>query len=95
MRLIESTVILRAISEKLIPGLPYTTKVAMLQQTSTIHRGPVRDDETLSIDLDDELSSGKSVLRQVFESDLARKETLREIAGKSKSEIRSTQKDCF
>lgn len=86
-RLTISAVILRAISEKLIPGLPYSTKIAMLQQTSVNHRDHVRDDETLDTHLYEWPSSGTTVLQKVFESDKTRKETLREIAGKSESGV--------
>lgn len=67
----------------------------MLQQTSAKHRGSVRAHDTLGTEQDDDLLSGKTVLQKVFESDMARKETLREIAGKSGFETRSTQNAYF
>lgn len=83
MRLTTTTVILRAIAEKLIPGLPYTTKVSILQQTSVKHPNSAQDGHDLDTPLDDHLSSGKTIFHQVLDSEMVRKETLREIASKS------------
>lgn len=75
-------VVLRAIAEKLIPGLPYTTRVSILQQTSTEHRDLIRSDNDIDTGQLDDLSPKKTVLQKVVESDNSRNETLREIAGK-------------
>lgn len=85
VRLMWYVVILRAISEKLIPGLPYTTKVSILQQTSTEHQDLLAADNVIGADQVSDLAGskpGKTVLQEVIESDVSRNETLREIAGK-------------
>lgn len=60
-------------AEKLIPGIPHATRIAILQQT----------DEESSLGGNASLKLGKTVLESVLSSDEARNETVRLVNGKS------------
>lgn len=61
------TALLRAMAEKLIPGIPHATRIAILQQT----------DEDDGPGGNASLKMGKSVLESVLSSDEARNEAVR------------------
>lgn len=61
-----ASALLRAMAEKLIPGIPHATRIAILQQTNE-DNGPHGD---ASVETD------KSVLESVLGSDEARNETV-------------------
>ncbi|KAI9867373.1 MAG: hypothetical protein M1813_008931 [Trichoglossum hirsutum] len=63
--------ILRALAEKLIPGIPPTTKISILQQTTATAPPPQS--------LNPDEGPPKTVLQHVVESDTSRNEILREI----------------
>jgi hypothetical protein len=86
--------ILRAIAEKLIPGISYATRIALLQQTEhDEHDGNVSDHGgqnelsnlvASSLKLDGDAArtkngNGRTVLQQVMASDEARNEITRDI----------------
>jgi hypothetical protein len=58
--------LLRAMAEKLIPGIPHATRIAILQQTE-------EQDETFGA----ALNKDKTVLESVLSSDESRNETVR------------------
>ena len=73
-----SSALLRALSEKLIPGVPLNTRISILQQTAS-DQAPSEGragDSTLKL-------SDKPVLQQVIESDTYRNEILGEINSES------------
>lgn len=59
-------------AEKLIPGIPHATRIAILQQT----------DEENGLRGNASLKLGKTVLESVLSSDEARNETVRLVNGK-------------
>ena len=78
--------ILRAISEKLIPGISLNTRISILQQTAVDQAS--REGESL-VEL-----SNKPVLQQVIEGDTFRNEAFREHNGKSMEIPRCSLRTC-
>lgn len=76
------TALLRAISEKLIPGIPEKTRVAILQQTNA-------SDSNTDVLPEDALpqgkgsGSGRTVIEEVIDKATARNELKQEINGLS------------
>lgn len=68
---------LRAIAEKLIPGIPEETRVSILQQTNA---GDANTDE-LPRDSPNESGAGRTVLEEVIEKATAKNELEQEING--------------
>ena len=60
-----SLALLRALAQKLIPGIPLNTRIALLQQTAEV----------------DGITSDKTVLQQVVRGDPYRNTVLREVEG--------------
>lgn len=81
--------ILRALAEKLIPGVPYSTRIAILQQTDAEIEESSKNDEIdkLADSLQENGSistsgeGGKTALEQVIASDTMRAEVERKISG--------------
>lgn len=81
--------VLRALAEKLIPGVPYSTRIAILQQTDAeIEESSKNDDvDSLADSLQQNGSistsggSGRTALKQVIASDTMRAEVERKISG--------------
>ena len=73
--------ILRAIAEKLIPGIAPATRISMLQQTTFQEQQALPDLSSLAVDKSPEKSSQQSALQYVIESDAYRNNYLREVAG--------------
>lgn len=74
--------ILRAIADKLIPGIAPATKISMLQQTTFQEQEQALPDlSSLAIDEFPEKSFQQSALQYVIESDASRNDYLREVAG--------------
>lgn len=72
--------LLKAIAEKLIPGIPEKTRVAILQQTDV---GDANVDETPKRPVTDiRKESGPAVLEEVIDRATARNELQKEIAGR-------------
>lgn len=71
-------------AEKLIPGLPPDTRIALLQQTSTHEQESTTDcRSTQGIQSDSSANSAnKTVLQQVIESDVSRNIVLQDLKGK-------------
>jgi len=74
--------ILKAVAEKLIPGIPIQTRISILQQTASDGSDPVPEATSFLQKL--ELSSGNqfSVLEEVVDRATSRNEIQREIDGK-------------
>ena len=68
--------LLRAIAEKLIPGIPLSTRISLLQQTSQ----DVEDEPAKAEDMNPHLSK-KPVLQYIVESDAARNKVLHDVNG--------------
>lgn len=68
--------LLRAIGEKLIPGLSFATKIAFLQQTSADDR-PLIADSSPAEAQDDVFA--RSALRNILENDAVRNEVQAEL----------------
>jgi hypothetical protein len=74
--------ILRAIADKLIPGIAPATRISMLQQTTFQEQEQALSDfSSLAIDKSPEKSSQQSALQYVIESDAYRNNYLLEVAG--------------
>jgi hypothetical protein len=74
--------ILRAIADKLIPGIAPATRISMLQQTTFQEQEQALPDlSSLAIDKSSQKSSQQSALQYVIESDAYRNNYLREVAG--------------
>jgi hypothetical protein len=74
--------ILRAIADKLIPGIAPATRISMLQQTTFQEQEQALPDlSSLAIDKSPEKSFQQSALQYVIESDASRNDYLREVAG--------------
>jgi hypothetical protein len=74
--------ILRAIADKLIPGIAPATRISMLQQTTFQEQEQALTDlSSLAIDKSPEKSFQQSALQYVIESDAYRNDYLREVAG--------------
>jgi hypothetical protein len=74
--------ILRAIADKLIPGIAPATRISMLQQTTFQEQEQALPDlSSLAIDKSPEKSSQQSALQYVIDSDASRNDYLREVAG--------------
>jgi len=74
--------ILRAIADKLIPGIAPATRISMLQQTTFQEQEQALPDlSSLAIDKSPEKSSQQSAIQYVIESDTDRNNYLREVAG--------------
>ena len=74
--------ILRAIADKLIPGIAPATRISMLQQTTFQEQEQALPDlSSLAVDKSPEKSSQQSALQYVIESDAYRNNYLREVAG--------------
>jgi hypothetical protein len=74
--------ILRAIADKLIPGIAPVTRISMLQQTTFQEQEQALPDlSSLAIDKSPEKTSQQSALQYVMESDASRNDYLREVAG--------------
>lgn len=81
--------ILRALAEKLIPGVPYSTRIAILQQTDAEIEESSENDEidnlADSLQQNGSIStsggSQKTALEQVIASDTMRAEVERKISG--------------
>jgi hypothetical protein len=73
--------LLRAIAEKLIPGIPEETRVSILQQTNN-------EEATAgsAVSPKKESASGRTVLEEVIDGATAKSELELEIKGKSMSE---------
>jgi hypothetical protein len=78
----EKTAILKAVAEKLIPGIPIQTRISILQQTASDGSDPVPEATSSLQKL--ELGSGNqfSVLEEVIDRATSRNEIQREIDGK-------------
>ena len=72
--------LLRAIAEKLIPGIPISTRISLLQQTSQ----DVDDESIKGTDANPHLSK-KPVLQYIVESDAVRNKVLDEVNSKCKN----------
>jgi len=70
--------LLRAIAQKLIPGLSHDTRIAILQQTAT--ESSTSQSEGIEFST---VPSVKSVLEQVIESDVSRNIALQDLKGSS------------
>ena len=86
MRRFYDVAILRALAEKLIPGVPYSTRIAILQQTDAEIEDNSKNDgvDGLADSLRENGSiskSGKTALEQVIASDTMRAEVERKISG--------------
>src|SRR5947209_7977540 len=78
--------ILRAIADKLIPGIAPATRISMLQQTTFQEQQQQQEEalpdlSSLAIDKSSEKSLQQSALQYVIESDTYRNGYLREVAG--------------
>ena len=74
--------ILRAIADKLIPGIAPATRISMLQQTTFQEQEQALPDlSSLAIDKSPEKLFQQSALQYVIESDASRNDYLREVAG--------------
>jgi hypothetical protein len=74
--------ILRAIADKLIPGIAPTTRISMLQQTTFQEQEQALPDlSSLVIGKSSEQQFQQSALQYVIESDAYRNDYLREVAG--------------
>jgi hypothetical protein len=74
--------ILRAIADKMIPGIAPATRISMLQQTTFQEQEQALPDlSSLAVDKSPEKSSQQSALQYVIESDAYRNNYLREVAG--------------
>jgi hypothetical protein len=74
--------ILRAIADKLVPGIAPATRISMLQQTTFQEQEQALPDlSNLVIDKSPEKSSQQSALQYVIESDAYRNNYLLEVAG--------------
>lgn len=89
-----SIAILRALSEKLIPGIPYATRIAILQQTDA----EIEENSNAKIeDLADSLREkgslsvkkgrSKTTLEQVIASNTVRTEVQRKLQGKQHNDF--------
>jgi hypothetical protein len=77
-----NSAILRAIADKLIPGIAPATRISMLGQTTFQEQEQVLPDlSSLAIDESREKSFQQSALQYVIESDASRNDYLREVAG--------------
>lgn len=80
--------ILRALAEKLIPGVPYSTRIAILQQTDAEIESSTDGIDGLANLLQQNASisssggSQKTALEQVIASDTTRSEVEKKIVGK-------------
>lgn len=70
--------LLRAIGEKLIPGLSFATKIALLQQTSADDRPSIADSSPA--DPQDDVFA-RSALQYILENDAIRNEVQAELDG--------------
>ena len=74
--------ILKAIADKLIPGIAPATRISMLQQTTFQEQEQALPGlSSLAIDESREKSFQQSALQYVIESDASRNDYLREVAG--------------
>lgn len=78
--------ILRALAEKLIPGVPYSTRIAILQQTDAEIEDNSKNSEIDGLadsmrDTGSISTSQKTTLEQVIASDTMRTEVERKISG--------------
>ena len=76
--------LLRAIAEKLIPGLPESLHIAILQQTDgegNNFEEPTANMAAMSMSDDPDRKPSKSVLQQVMQSDTARNDLARRVRG--------------
>jgi hypothetical protein len=74
--------ILRAIADKLIPGIAPATRISILRQTTFQEQEQALPDlSSLAIDKSLEKSPQQSALQYVIESDAYRNNYLREVAG--------------
>jgi hypothetical protein len=72
---------LKAVAEKLIPGIPLQTRISILQQTASDGSDPVTDAVTAIKDLEVEEINQLSVLEEVIDRATSRNEIQREIGG--------------
>jgi hypothetical protein len=71
---------LKAVAEKLIPGIPIPTRISILQQTATDEQSSL---ESTQVDSATSSSSQLSVLEEVIDRATSRNEIQREIDGES------------
>jgi hypothetical protein len=79
------TAILRAIAEKLIPGIPYLTRIAILQQTGVSASANSQASGSLEQASAPQASLSRTVLEEVIEKAISKDEVQKEIDGKSQS----------
>lgn len=75
------TALLRAMAEKLIPGLPESLNIAILQQTDDDDTVGELTGSTATMTVSDDTAKkvSKTVLQQVMQSDTARNDVTRKI----------------
>jgi hypothetical protein len=81
-KLIVGIAILKAVAEKLIPGIPIQTRISILQQTASDGSDPAADAANAFKGLDISSSNQLSVLEEVIDRATSRNEIQREIDGK-------------
>jgi hypothetical protein len=79
--LIRGTAILKAVAEKLVPGIPIQTRISILQQTAGDGSDPVADAASALQGLDVSSGNQLSVLEEVIDRATSRNEIQREIDG--------------
>lgn len=72
--------LLRAMADKLVPGIPHSTRIAILQQTDTASQEDLK-----SFAVDDGEAQNKTVLEYVLSSDHSRNEVVRKMNFLAKS----------
>lgn len=77
------TAILKAVAEKLIPGIPIQTRISILQQTAT--DGSTESDKVKPLGAEASAGGKLSVLEEVIDRATSRNELQREIDGMTKS----------
>jgi len=79
--LIVRIAILKAVAEKLIPGIPIQTRISILQQTASDGSDPTADAANAFKGLDISSSNQLSVLEEVIDRATSRNEIQTEIEG--------------
>ncbi len=75
------TAILKAVAEKLIPGIPVQTRISILQQTASDGSDPVADAAAAVQALEVSDSNQFTVLEEVIDRATSRNEIQKEIDG--------------
>ena len=72
---------MKAVAEKLIPGIPIQTRISILQQTASDGSDPVSEATSTLQNLDLDSSNQFSVLEEVVDKATSRNDIQREIDG--------------